>query len=175
MQTILTVVQVFLSLGLIGLVLIQHGRGADAGAAFGSGASATVFGARGSGSFLSRATGILGALFFLTSMALAFYAAQGGKPEGLMDGVGDSVVIDTAAPPASAPTSAEIPSVPGAPAVPAGSDVPAVPSAPAAAIEVPATIEAPIEQAPANALDEAPASSVAPEAAVPAPEAPKPE
>ena len=71
MQTILTVVQVFLSLGLIGLVLIQHGRGADAGAAFGAGASATVFGARGSGSFLSRATGIIAALFFLTSMALA--------------------------------------------------------------------------------------------------------
>jgi preprotein translocase subunit SecG len=169
MQTILTVVQVFLSLGLIGLVLIQHGRGADAGAAFGSGASATVFGARGSGSFLSRATGILGALFFLTSMALAFYAAQGGKPEGLMDGVGDSAVIDAAAPPAPTPTSAEIPAVPGAPAAPAGSDVPAVPLAPAAATD------APIEQAPAEAVDEAPASSVAPEAAVPAPEAPNPE
>jgi preprotein translocase subunit SecG len=175
MQTILTVVQVFLSLGLIGLVLIQHGRGADAGAAFGSGASATVFGARGSGSFLSRATGILGALFFMTSMALAYYAAQGGKPEGLMDSVGDSVVIDTAAPPAPAPTSAEIPTVPGGPAAPAGSDVPAVPLAPSAAIEAPAATEAPIEQAPPKALDEAPASSVAPEAAVPAPEAPKPE
>lgn len=176
MQTILTVVQVFLSLGLIGLVLIQHGRGADAGAAFGSGASATVFGARGSGSFLSRATGILGALFFLTSMALAFYAAQGGKPEGLMDGVGDSVVIDTAAPPAPAPASAEIPTVPGGPVAPGGSDVPAVPLAPAA--PTPAPLEqAPAEavQAPAEAVEEAPAAPVAPEAAVPAPKAPKPQ
>jgi preprotein translocase subunit SecG len=82
MQILLTVLQVLLSLALIGLVLIQHGRGADAGAAFGSGASSTVFGARGSGSFLSRATAILAALFFLTSMALAYYAAQVGQPEG---------------------------------------------------------------------------------------------
>lgn len=87
MQILLTVLQVLLSLALIGLVLIQHGRGADAGAAFGSGASSTVFGARGSGSFLSRATAILAALFFLTSMALAYYAAQVGQPEGLMDRV----------------------------------------------------------------------------------------
>jgi preprotein translocase subunit SecG len=64
MQMILTVVQLLLSLGLIGLVLIQHGRGADAGAAFGSGASSTVFGSRGSGSFLSRATAVLATLFF---------------------------------------------------------------------------------------------------------------
>lgn len=92
MQTILTVLQVLLSVGLIGLVLIQHGRGADAGAAFGSGASATVFGARGSGSFLSRATAILAALFFLTSMALAYYAAKGGRPEGLMDRVAPASV-----------------------------------------------------------------------------------
>ncbi len=76
MQTILTVAQVFLSLGLIGLVLIQHGKGADAGAAFGSGASQTVFGAQGTGSFLTRITAIVATLFFLTSMALAYYATQ---------------------------------------------------------------------------------------------------
>jgi preprotein translocase subunit SecG len=85
MQTILTVVHLFLALGLIGLVLIQHGKGADMGAAFGSGASATVFGARGSGNFLSRTTGILAALFFVTSMVLAYYASQVGEPVGLMD------------------------------------------------------------------------------------------
>jgi preprotein translocase subunit SecG len=87
MQTILTVVHLLLAIGLIGLVLLQHGKGADAGAAFGSGASATVFGARGSGSFLSRSTAILATLFFLTSIALAYYAAQVGEPAGLMDGV----------------------------------------------------------------------------------------
>ncbi|MBP6260940.1 MAG: preprotein translocase subunit SecG [Chromatiaceae bacterium] len=85
MQTILTVVHLFLALGLIGLVLIQHGKGADMGAAFGSGASATVFGARGSGNFLSRTTGILAALFFVTSMVLAYHASQVGEPVGLMD------------------------------------------------------------------------------------------
>ena len=102
MQTILTVLQVFLSLGLIGLVLIQHGRGADAGAAFGAGASGTVFGSRGSGSFLTRATAILAALFFLTSMALAYYAAKGGRPAGLMDGADGLSVKEEA--PAPVPT-----------------------------------------------------------------------
>lgn len=87
MQIILTVLHLFLALGLIGLVLIQHGRGADAGAAFGSGASATVFGAQGSGSFLTRATAILAALFFVTSLALAYFAAKVSEERGLMEGV----------------------------------------------------------------------------------------
>jgi preprotein translocase subunit SecG len=87
MQLFLTVLHLMLALGLIGLILIQHGKGADAGAAFGSGASATVFGAQGSGSFLTRLTAILATVFFLTSIALAYYAAQVGEPAGLMDGV----------------------------------------------------------------------------------------
>jgi preprotein translocase subunit SecG len=87
MQTILTVLHLFLAIGLVGLVLIQHGKGADMGAAFGSGASATVFGARGSGNFLSRATAVIATLFFVTSMALAYFSAQVGEPEGLMDAV----------------------------------------------------------------------------------------
>jgi preprotein translocase subunit SecG len=69
-------VDVLLAIGIIAFVLIQHGKGADAGAAFGSGASATVFGARGSTSFLSRATAILAALFFINSMALAYIASH---------------------------------------------------------------------------------------------------
>ena len=119
MQTILTIVQVFLSIALIALVLIQHGRGADAGAAFGSGASATVFGARGSGSFLSRATGILAALFFLTSMALAYYAAKGSKPAGLMDAADGMQVklklpaTEMPAPVTQAQGSSDVPVVPG--------------------------------------------------------------
>jgi preprotein translocase subunit SecG len=87
LQSILTVLHLVLAIGLVGLILIQHGQGADAGAAFGSGASGTVFGARGSGSFLTRTTAILATLFFLTSMALAYFAAQVGEPEGLMDRV----------------------------------------------------------------------------------------
>jgi preprotein translocase subunit SecG len=87
MQLFLTVLHLMLALGLIGLILIQHGKGADAGAAFGSGASATVFGAQGSGSFLTRITAIMATLFFLTSMALAYYASQVGEPAGLMDDV----------------------------------------------------------------------------------------
>ncbi|MBK1723068.1 preprotein translocase subunit SecG [Thiocystis violacea] len=134
MQTILTVLQVFLSLGLIGLVLIQHGKGADAGAAFGSGASSTVFGAQGSGSFLTRLTAIMAALFFLTSMGLAYFATQGVEPSGLMDKVGDTAIIPAmpetpVQPPAPAPAT-DVPALPGAPNVSGdsvGSDVPPAP------------------------------------------------
>lgn len=76
MQTIFLVIHVFLAIGVIGLVLIQHGKGADAGAAFGSGASATVFGSRGSGSFLTRMTTLFALLFFGTSLMLFFLASQ---------------------------------------------------------------------------------------------------
>ncbi len=64
LNALLIVLQVLLSIALIALVLLQHGKGADAGAAFGSGASATVFGARGSGNFLTKATAIIATLFF---------------------------------------------------------------------------------------------------------------
>ena len=109
MQTILTVVHLFLALGLIGLVLIQHGKGADMGAAFGSGASATVFGARGSGNFLSRTTGILAALFFVTSMVLAYYASQVGEPVGLMDQL-DQAPVAPLVTPAEVPGVGQVPS-----------------------------------------------------------------
>lgn len=72
MQAALLVLQVLLAVSLIALVLVQHGKGADAGAAFGSGASATVFGAQGSANFLTRVTATLATLFFLTSMTLAY-------------------------------------------------------------------------------------------------------
>ena len=65
------------AIGIVGLVLLQRGKGADAGAGFGAGASGTVFGARGSASFLTRATAVLATLFFITSLALAYF---GGKP-----------------------------------------------------------------------------------------------
>jgi len=75
-QTLAVVFHVLLAASIIGLVLIQRGKGADAGACFGAGASGTVFGARGSGSFLSRATGILATLFFLTSLGLSYLFSQ---------------------------------------------------------------------------------------------------
>lgn len=69
-------VQVFIALALVGLILIQHGKGADAGAAFGAGASGTVFGSRGSANFLSRATAVLATLFFAVSLALAYLVTE---------------------------------------------------------------------------------------------------
>lgn len=77
MYTALVAIQVILAIGIIGLVLMQHGKGADAGAAFGSGASGTVFGSRGSANFLSRSTGILAAMFFVVSLALAVIVSRG--------------------------------------------------------------------------------------------------
>lgn len=76
MQSLALVVHVALAIGVIGLVLIQHGKGAEAGAAFGSGASSTVFGARGSASFLTRVTTVMAFLFFLTSLTLFYMAAH---------------------------------------------------------------------------------------------------
>lgn len=79
LQTVVTIIHVLLAAGLIGLVLLQRGKGAEAGAAFGAGASGTVFGSQGSASFLSRTTAVLATLFFVTSLGLAYL---GGKREG---------------------------------------------------------------------------------------------
>lgn len=112
MQTILLVIHVLIALALIGLVLLQHGKGADMGAAFGSGASTTVFGSRGAGSFMTRTTAVLAALFFVTSLTLAFLATRVGD-------VRQGSVVDRVELPAEVP----------APAVPAGGagDVPQLP------------------------------------------------
>ena len=87
-QTLAVVVHVLLAASIIGLVLLQRGKGADAGAGFGAGASGTVFGARGSGSFLSRTTAIMATLFFLTSLGLSYLFSQGGTaPTSVVDRV----------------------------------------------------------------------------------------
>ncbi len=70
------------ALGVIGLVLVQHGKGADMGAGFGSGASGSLFGASGSANFLSRSTAVLAAVFFLTCLALAYIASNTPKTSG---------------------------------------------------------------------------------------------
>ena len=85
-QTLAVVFHVLLALGIVGLVLLQRGRGADAGAGFGAGASGTVFGARGSASFLSRMTAVLATLFFLTSLGLSYLFSRGTEaPASVMD------------------------------------------------------------------------------------------
>jgi preprotein translocase subunit SecG len=126
--TVVLVVHVLVALGIIGLVLLQHGKGAEMGAGFGAGASGSLFGASGSANFLSRTTAILAAIFFVTSLGLAFLAVQ--KPRasgGVMDAIKDSVPANSgaAALPGSAPAGSSangvpVPSVP-APAVPAAS------------------------------------------------------
>ena len=80
LNSILLVIQVLLSISLIVLILLQHGKGADAGAAFGSGASATVFGARGSGNFLTRMTTFIAILFFIVCLGLAYIASHREAP-----------------------------------------------------------------------------------------------
>jgi preprotein translocase subunit SecG len=86
--TIVLVVHVAAALGIIGLVLLQHGKGADMGAAFGSGSSGSLFGATGSANFLSRSTAALAVVFFLTSLGLAHLATVRPKEGGtVMDAV----------------------------------------------------------------------------------------
>jgi preprotein translocase subunit SecG len=113
-QTVLLIVHTLIALAIIALVLLQRGKGAEAGAAFGAGASGTVFGARGSTNFFSRTTAILATLFFASSLALAYMSSQGPV-------AGPRSLIETAAPvdeaiDDSAPTATE--SVDGVPELP---------------------------------------------------------
>ncbi|WP_166263232.1 preprotein translocase subunit SecG [Marinobacter caseinilyticus] len=82
METLVVVVHVVIAVALVGLVLIQQGKGADAGAAFGGGASQTVFGSQGSGSFLTRTTTLLAIVFFVTSFSLAVFAKHRAEVAG---------------------------------------------------------------------------------------------
>jgi preprotein translocase subunit SecG len=110
--TFIVVVQVLSALTIIGLVLLQHGKGADMGAAFGSGASGSLFGASGSSNFLSRSTGVAAAIFFCATLALAFIGNRRGAADG---GVMENVpVVPTQN--SSTPVNASKPSAPTAPA-----------------------------------------------------------
>ncbi|HHM05357.1 MAG TPA: preprotein translocase subunit SecG [Gammaproteobacteria bacterium] len=134
MHTLLLVVHVAVAAALIVLVLLQRGKGAEMGAAFGSGASSTVFGSQGSASFLTRVTAGLATTFFLTSLGLAFLAVNPEVPVSVTESVTSSApaVTEGAAPAAPAPEVPEdVPVVPlEAPpaAEAAGNDVPAPPS-----------------------------------------------
>jgi len=99
LQSGLLIAHVAIALLLIGLVLLQRGKGAEAGTGFGAGASGTVFGSRGSANFLSRATAALATLFFITSLSLAYLSGQRTQPESLLE----SVVTEEAAEPQALP------------------------------------------------------------------------
>src|SRR5882762_11126822 len=109
--TLILIVDVVVALFIIGLVLLQHGKGADVGAAFGSGASGSLFGASGSANFLSRTTAILAVVFFVTTFLLAYMVTHKPRVSG---GVMDAVKEQPAAP------SPEIPVPQGAPGAKAG-------------------------------------------------------
>ncbi|MGD0961155.1 MAG: preprotein translocase subunit SecG [Methylomonas sp.] len=89
---IIIVIHILLGMGIIGLVLIQHGKGADAGAAFGSGSAGSVFGAQGSATFLSKTTAIFAALFFSTSLGLAILSGYQGKKADIIDTISSEEV-----------------------------------------------------------------------------------
>ncbi len=93
-QKIILIIHTLIALAIVALVLLQRGKGADAGAGFGAGASGTVFGARGSGSFFSRMTAVMATLFFISSLTLAYLSSQRPtEPEGLLEG---SAVLEEA-------------------------------------------------------------------------------
>lgn len=141
--TLFLVAQIISALVMIGLVLVQHGKGADMGASFGSGTSGSLFGATGSANFLSRSTAICATVFFLCTLALAYLNTHGSSRPA-----GQGSVLDQAVTPAAAGASAA--------SAPAG----AIPTAPAGAI--PTT--------PPGAIPAAPAPTGA--AAIPTPAAP---
>ncbi len=110
---VILAVQMLTALGMIGLVLMQHGKGADMGAAFGSGSSGSLFGASGSANFLSRTTAVLAAVFFVATLALAYFG--NARPAG----TGSVLEAPAAGIPATTAPAASAPEVPAAPAVPA--------------------------------------------------------
>ncbi len=144
---LVVVVQVLSALIIIGLVLLQHGKGADMGAAFGSGASGSLFGASGSSNFMSKSTGVAAAIFFASTLALAYFSSNrevsvgGGVMERAAPVTGPAAIpstttapaapVDPSLPTATAPAAA----VPAAPVATPG----AVPAAPAPAPAAPAT------------------------------------
>jgi len=126
LHNLVIIVHLFVGLGIVGLVLLQRGKGADAGAGFGAGASGTVFGARGSASFLSRATAVLAAMFFATSLALAYLAGEQTAPTSLMEqGVEmPAPGVDIVPPPADEP---QLPTLPAVGIDSGAADAPAAP------------------------------------------------
>jgi len=116
LRTILTILQVLSAFAIVGLVLLQRGKGADAGAGFGAGASGTVFGARGATTGLSRMTAVFAAIFMLNSLCLTYLFQRDARtaPTSLLDQVPVTPVAPAAQPAAPAPDANAVP-VPAAP------------------------------------------------------------
>ena len=117
----LLIVQVILSICLIVLVLMQHGKGADAGAAFGSGASSTVFGAKGSGNFLSKTTAVMATLFFVVCMALAYVGSHRNAGDSVLQSVTATSMGEVQE---LTPAESDLPPVDSSADVSSGSDLP---------------------------------------------------
>ncbi len=133
MFTVLLILQVILGISVISLVLLQQGKGADMGAAFGSGASGTVFGARGGGSFFSRLTGFLAAAFFINSLLLSTPLVRDPSiPSSVTEAIAPALEDSVLEPEA-------VPAVP--------EDLPSLPEVPADAVEPAATAKEAVQDA----------------------------
>jgi preprotein translocase subunit SecG len=130
METLIVIVHVLAALGVTGLVLIQHGKGADMGASFGSGASQTIFGSVGSGNALTKSTTWLATVFFITSLVLALFAKQQAGQN-----IQDSFLIEN---PEQLNTEIQQETETATPADPAASDLPVLPAAESQVDEIPA-------------------------------------
>jgi preprotein translocase subunit SecG len=129
MEVAILVVHVIAALAIIGLVLLQHGKGADMGAAFGSGSAGSVFGSSGSANFLSRTTAVIATIFFVTSIGLTIFSTKKTADKGIMtqpiEPSSQSLPGQIPTPPASAPASAvPVPSAPAAAGDGKAGDVP---------------------------------------------------
>jgi preprotein translocase subunit SecG len=166
LRVILTIVQVFASVAIIGLVLLQRGKGAEAGAGFGSGASGTVFGARGASTALSRATAIFAAIFMVNSLLLTYVGtrAVAAPPKSILDTVGEKASKANAATPGAQTPALTIP----APGETAPTSIPATTGSDATGSATSAPAPVTPEAAPA------PAASPASAPAQPAPNGPAP-
>jgi len=124
MHDFIIVIDILAAVGLVALVLLQQGKGADIGAAFGSGASQTLFGSRGTANFLTRATAVLATVFFVANLGLAYLSTQQSKPESVTQSV---TTQEPVVPPAPVKKKPAIPEPPAAPKVPGVPEVPDVP------------------------------------------------
>lgn len=130
---VILTVQIMTALGMIGLILIQHGKGADMGAAFGSGSSGSLFGASGSANFLSRTTAVLAVIFFVSTLALAYFGnARPASTGSVLEGPAATI-----APVAPAPEAGSAATIPGN-AVSAAAESPAPAVAASGAGQIPA-------------------------------------
>lgn len=129
LMNVVLVVQIVAALAMIGLVLIQHGKGADMGASFGSGASGSLFGASGSANFLSRSTAVCAAIFFCCTLALAYSAngRSGAASDSVLDRAGAAPVAASAAA-SGAPLGSVIPGAAPAVTAPAASGSASIPA-----------------------------------------------